>query len=167
LGFDLTSHLEKVFDSIDNMDTCAGALGDGTVPMMASLSSYTGLRYDRTDDEPVPPLCSAGNDMADVDIAEVKEACGAMLDESKTAGVSEKGHKRLRRMVGTYPDIFRVRMGPDPPADIPPMVITLKYNARPVRATQRRYSQPQVAFINAKVKELVRVGALFLNPNSK
>jgi RNase H-like domain found in reverse transcriptase/Reverse transcriptase (RNA-dependent DNA polymerase) len=105
--------------------------------------------------------------MADVDIAEIKEACGTMLDEAKAAGVSEYGHERLRQMVGTYPDIFRVSMGPDPPADIPPLVITLKDNARPVRATQRRYSQPQVAFINAKVKELVRVGALFLNPNSK
>jgi hypothetical protein len=167
LGFDLTSHLEKVFDSIDNMDTSAEALGDGFMPKIASLSSYAGLRYDITDDDPVPSLCSAGKDMADVDIAEIKEACGTMLDESKAAGVSEYGHERLRQMVGTYPDIFRVRMGLDPPADIPPMVITLKDNARPVVATQRRYSQPQVAFINAKVKELVTVGALFINPISK
>jgi hypothetical protein len=70
-------------------------------------------------------------------------------------------------MMKRYEDVFRVRMGPDPPAKISPMVIKMRADARPVRAMQRRYSQPQVAFITEKVKKLVKVGALVYNPNAK
>jgi hypothetical protein len=167
LGFDLTSHLEKVFDQVDDMDISSDVGASGSSGKMASMSSYTGLRYDRTEDDPVKPLGFAGNDMAEVDIADVRKACATLVMKTKEAGISTSGLERIRAMMKRYEDVFRVRMGPDPPAKIAPVVIKMRSDARPVRATQRRYSQPQVAFITEKVKEFVRVGALVYNPNAK
>jgi hypothetical protein len=167
LGFDLTSHLEKVFDQIDDMDISSDVGASGSTGKMASMSSYTGLRYDRTEDDPVKPLGFAGNDMAEVDMADVRKACAIMVMKTKEAGISTGGLERTRAVMKRYEDVLRVGLGPDPPSKVAPMVIKMRADARPVRATQRRYSQPQVAFITEKVKELVWVGALVYNPKAK
>jgi hypothetical protein len=167
LGFDLTSHLEKVFEQVNDMDISSDMGARSSSRKIASMSSYTGLRYDRTEDDPVKPLGFAGNDIAEVDMADVRKACATMVGKAKEAGISTGGLERIGALLKRYEDVFRVRMGPDPPANIAPMVIKMRADARPVRATQRRYSQPQVAFITKKVKELVRVGALVYNPNAK
>jgi hypothetical protein len=167
LGFDLTSHLAQVFDQVDDMDISSDLGASGSSGKMASMSSYTGLRYDRTEDVPVKPLGLAGNGMAEVDMADVRKACATMVMKTKEAGISPSGLERIRAMMKRYEDVISVKMGHDSPAKISPMVIKMRADARPVRATQRRYSQPQVAFITEKVKELVRVGALVYNPNAK
>jgi hypothetical protein len=145
LGFDLTSHLEKVFDQVDDMDISSDAGASSSSGKMASTSSYAGLRYDCTEDDTVKPLGFAGKDMAEVDMADVRKACTTLIKKTKEAGISTGGLERIRAMMKRYEDVFRVRMGPDPPAKIAPMVIKTRADARPVRATQRRYSQPQVA----------------------
>jgi len=38
-----------------------------------------------------------------------------------------------------YIDIFRIKLGPDPPAKVDPYRVSLKQNHRPFRCTQRRY----------------------------
>jgi hypothetical protein len=115
----------------------------------------------------VKPLGFAGSDMAEVDMADLRKACATMVVKTKEVGISTSGLERIRAMMKRYEDVFRVRMGPDSPAKIAPMVIKMRADARPVRATHRRYSQPQVAFIPEKVKELVRVGALVYDPSAK
>jgi hypothetical protein len=167
LEFDLTSRLEKVFDQVDDMNISSDLGASGSSGKIASMSSYNGLRYDHTEDYPVKPLGFAGNDMAEVDMADVRKACATMVMRTKEAGISTGGLERITAMMKRYEDVFRVRTGPDPGAKIAPMVIKMRADARPVRATQRRYSQPQVAFITEKVKELARVGALVYNPNAK
>jgi hypothetical protein len=132
LGFDLTSHLEKVFDQVDDMDIGSDVGASGSSGKMASMTSYTGLRYDRTEDDPVKQLGFAGNDMAEVDIADVRKACATLVMKTKEAGISISGLERIRAMMKGYEDVFRFRMGPDPPAKIAPMVIKMKADARPV-----------------------------------
>jgi hypothetical protein len=53
LGFGLTSRLEKVFYQVDAVDTSSDVGASGSSGKMASMSSYTGLRYDRTEDDTV------------------------------------------------------------------------------------------------------------------
>jgi hypothetical protein len=132
LGFDLTSHLEKVFDQVDDMGISSDVGASGSSGKMASMSPYTGLRYDRTEDDPVKPLGFEGNDMAEVDMADVRKACATMVMKTKEAGISTSGLERIRAMMKRYEDVFRVRMGTDPPAKIAPMVIKMRSDARPV-----------------------------------
>jgi hypothetical protein len=133
LGFDLTSHLEKVFDQVDDVDISSDVKASGSSGKMASMSSYTGLRYDRTEDDPVKPLGFAGNDMAEVDMADVRKSCATLIKKTKEAGISTGGLERIKAMMKRYEDVFRVRMGPDPPAKIAPMVIKKRADARPMR----------------------------------
>jgi hypothetical protein len=102
LGFDLTSHLEKVFDQVDNMGISSDVGASSTYGKMASMSSYTGLRYDRTEDDPVKPLGFVGNDRAEIDMADVRKACATMIKKTKEAGISTGGLKRIRAMVKGY-----------------------------------------------------------------
>jgi hypothetical protein len=125
LVFDLTYHLEKVFHQVDDMDVSSDVGAGSSSGKMVSMSSYTGLRYDRKEDDPVKPLGFAGNDMAEVDMADVRKACAAMIAKTKEAGISTGGMERIRAMMKRCEDVFRVRMGPDPPAKISPMVIVV------------------------------------------
>jgi hypothetical protein len=86
VGFDLTSHLEKVFDQVDDMEISSDVGTSGSSGKMASMSSYTGLRYDHTEDDPAKPLGFAGNDMAEVDMADVRKACATMVMKTKEPG---------------------------------------------------------------------------------
>jgi hypothetical protein len=66
----------------------------------------------------VKPLGFAGNDMAEVDMADVRKACATLVMKTKEAGISTSGLERIRAMMKRYEDVFRVRMGPDPLAKI-------------------------------------------------
>jgi hypothetical protein len=88
----------------------------------------------------VKPLGFAGTGMAEVDMADVRKACATLITKTKEGGISTGGLERIEAMMKMDEDVFRVRMGPDPPAKIAPMVIKMRADARPVRATQHRYS---------------------------
>ncbi len=60
-------------------------------------------------------------------------------------------------MVLKYKDIFRIRLGADPPVNIPPMEIKFEYPERPVKVRQRTYSPEQLDFIKKKCDELLNV----------
>jgi hypothetical protein len=64
----------------------------------------------------VKPLGFAGNDMAEVDMADVRKACATLVMKTKEAGISTNGLERIRAMIKGYEDVFRVRMCRDTPA---------------------------------------------------
>ena len=90
-----------------------------------------------------------------------------MLSSAKTAGLPGSLHVSLRELVLQYRDIFRNKMGSDPPANVPPMVIRLKPGAKPVRFKLRRYSPPQAAFLRNMVDELLQLGLIYRNIQSQ
>jgi hypothetical protein len=63
----------------------------------------------------------------------------------------------LRKLVAEYEDVFRLKLGADPPADVKPLVIKLKENVDPTRISARKYSPPQLAFLRNKISELERL----------
>ena len=90
-----------------------------------------------------------------------------MLKEATENGVSEQGRKRLERLLQKYRDIFRIKLGADPPARVEPLKIECVAGARPFKTPQRRYAPVQTAFINKTIKDLERVGAVRRNPTAK
>jgi len=81
--------------------------------------------------------------------------------------MSEEGTSMSEKLLAEFRDIFRIRLGPDPPAKVAPLQIRLKENARPHRATQRRYAPAQRAFISSTVRNLVSVQAIYANPKAR
>lgn len=73
----------------------------------------------------------------------------------------------LRELVHQYKDIFRVRLGNDPPVDVPPMKIEFEKEERPIKVKQRTYSPEQLEFLKKKVDELIKAGFIYRSNNSK
>lgn len=59
-----------------------------------------------------------------------------MVSRAEKALTSSK-HDELHSIVEENRDIFRTKIGADPPANAPPFQIELKENARPVKVRQR------------------------------
>ncbi len=57
-------------------------------------------------------------------------------------------------MLLEYKDIFRVRLGTNPPFDVPPMEIKFEETDRHVKVRQRTYSPEQLDFTKNKYDEL-------------
>ncbi|GMF10762.1 unnamed protein product [Phytophthora lilii] len=64
-------------------------------------------------------------------------------------------------------DVFRIIIGRDPPMDMPPMEVTLKPGAVPVRCKARRYSPVHRAFLKKHINALISACLCYRNPRSK
>jgi len=119
---------------------------------------------DVPDDDPIPaydPIVTGSNCNA-----ETKKHLESMLHEAVENGLENDAAAELSSLLMEYIDIFRTKIGCDPPANIPPMEISLVSHAKPVRVKVRRYSPPQAAFLRKKVEELLSMGLIRANNRS-
>ncbi len=73
--------------------------------------------------------------------------------EAVQAGYDSEFVTGLRRLLYEYADVFRLKLGHDPPVDMPPLKVH-----KAVRCKARRYSLPQREFMQSHVKELEDAG---------
>jgi hypothetical protein len=59
------------------------------------------------------------------------------------------GVQSLRQLVTECKDVFRLKLGADPPANVKPLVIKLRDGAEPVQMSARKYAPPQLKFMRA------------------
>ena len=97
---------------------------------------------------------------------EIKEAVESMIARAIEAGFPRKYEERLRTICLMY-DIWRVRLGPDPPAKVPPLSIRLKPDAQPRRCKARVYPPHISKFMRDFNAELVRLGWVRVNRHSR
>ena len=91
----------------------------------------------------------------------------AIIASAVENGLDEDHTRALRDLVFEYKDIFRSRLGGDPPVQVPPMKILIKPGSKPFKAKRRNYSPQQALFLREKVDELLRLGLAYRNPNSR
>ncbi len=84
---------------------------------------YQGLSYQRADDDPIslPLALSAGigrdtKESIDNEFRRIEK-------EAKANGLSSTGQTRLSNLLERHRDVFRIRLGPDPPAKVTPLRI--------------------------------------------
>lgn len=73
----------------------------------------------------------------------------------------------LKHLVSEFKDIFRVKLGKDPPVEVEPMNIEFGGPTRPVKVRQRTYSPEQLTLLKSKVHELIDPGFIKRNNESK
>lgn len=71
--------------------------------------------------------------------------------------MSSDGVVTVEALLQEYRDIFRIKLGPDPPAKVEPLRIQMRANCKPFRSTQRRYAAPQRDFIASIIKHLTKI----------
>ena len=105
-------------------------------------------------------------EVGEQDELELNEAIKDMVDRaSKNLPVNLR--PQLEALVTEFTDIFRTRLGNDPPVSVPPMIIEIEGDERPIKVRQRTYSPEQLSFLKRKVQELVKVGYIYRNNASK
>jgi Reverse transcriptase (RNA-dependent DNA polymerase)/RNase H-like domain found in reverse transcriptase len=65
---------------------------------------------------------------------------------------------KLRELLLTYHNAFRLRLEQDPPANVRPLKIELKPDANPKLIPARKYAPPQALFLASKMADMERLG---------
>jgi hypothetical protein len=141
----------------DQSDVQRGEHDDGDHDVLQSNVTFASLKEqalfygDIPDDDPI--------DYHDVDVGqgspeELADAIEGLLTSAEQAGMSRDGVQSLRQLVTGCKDVFRLKLGADPPANVKPVVNKLRDGAEPVRMSARKYAPPQLKFMRDKISEL-------------
>ena len=172
LGFDVDEHLEANHAVLNDQEFDTGLLDQiNSTPKPSGkavrFSCYTGLTSENADPDPIEPMPTAGAAMGEDTEDEIQQAFEKMLKNAEENGMSEKGLATAKELLYEFRDIFRIRLGKDAPAKIPPMEVKLKPGAKPVKSNQRRYAPAQREFLSTTIKKLESLGAVRANPTSR
>jgi hypothetical protein len=148
--------LDKVRSDIQR-----GEVDDGDHDALQSNEKFASLKEqalfygDIPDDDPM--------DYHDVDVGqgspeELADAIDGLITSAEQAGMSRDGVQSLRQLMTECKDVFRLKLGADPPANVKPLVIKLRNGAEPVRMSARKYAPPQLKFMRDKIRELEELG---------
>jgi transposase InsO family protein len=110
------------------------------------------------DDDPIP---QDETEVGDTDHDELGEALQVLADNALLKGASMEFVVKLRELLITYHNSFRLHLGQDPPADVRPLKIELKPDANPKRIPTRKYAPPQAS----KPNEVIYFDYLYMGPS--
>jgi hypothetical protein len=74
---------------------------------------------------------------------------------------------RLRQLVTECQEVFRLKLGADPPANVNPLFIELRDGAETVRMSARKYAPPQLKFMRDTIHELEELGLAYKNTGAE
>jgi Reverse transcriptase (RNA-dependent DNA polymerase) len=81
--------------------------------------------------------------------------------------MSQDGVQILRQLMTECKDVFRLKFGADPPANVKLLVIKLRDGAEPVQMSARKYAPPQLKFMRDKMRELEELGLVYKNTGAE
>jgi hypothetical protein len=154
----------------DQSDVQRGKHDDGAHDVLQSNVKFASLKEqalfygDIPDDDPI--------DYHDVDVGqgspeELADAIEGLLTSAEQAGMSRDGVQSLRQLATECKDVFRLKLGADPPANVKPLVIKLRDGAEPVRMSARKYAPVQLKFMRDKIRELEELGLVYKNTKAE
>ncbi len=125
--------------------------------------SYNTARAQK-DPFPDPALLDLTTDESE---KERKKAIENMVTRAKNAGLPKQYHQQLEQVVQENNAVFQITLPAGPPARLPPLIIKLTPDAKPIRAKLRNYSPSQSDFLKRFVDELVAKGQAYANSTSR
>jgi hypothetical protein len=130
----------------------------------ASLKDQALFYDDIPDDDPIY--------YHDVDVGqgspkELADAIEGCLTSAEQAGMSRDGAQSLGQLVTECKDVFRLRHGVDPPANVKALVIKLRDGAEPMRMSARKCAPPQLKFMRDKIREFEELGLVYKNTGAE
>jgi hypothetical protein len=97
---------------------------------------------------------------------EVRQAVEKMIAKALENGFPPEKEDKLRSIVYMY-DVWRLHLGPDPPAKVPPLELRMKKDAKPFRCKPRAYPTHVRKFLHEFNDELVRLGWVYENATGR
>lgn len=129
--------------------------------------SYQGLVYQGTGDYPIelPEAVPAGVGVGSEALFDVSPR--NIVNDAGADGLTFASEERLENALKECRDVFRIKFGPDPRAQVAQLAVTAAKIDRPHRSPQRRYAPVQRAFIAQAVGDLEPVAAVHRNPSAR
>jgi hypothetical protein len=81
--------------------------------------------------------------------------------------MSSDGAQSLRQFVTECKDVFRLKLGAVPSANVKPLFIKMRDGAEPVRMSARKYTPPELRVICDKIRELDELELVQKNPGAE
>jgi hypothetical protein len=159
---------DNKYDSYRDEENEYDASDDDSLPSLCSDSDPDDMDQQEDDDlelqlmygkiEDDDPIPQDETEVGGTDYEELKKALQALADDVQIKGASIKFVTKLRELLITYQNSFQLRLGQDPPADVLPLKIELKQDAKPKRIPARKYAPSQAQFLAAKMADMERLG---------
>ena len=111
---------------------------------------------DSPDDDPLrsDDDLSPGQDISEETLQHLEKGVQEAFDN----GLPEELQEQMCSLLHEFRVLFRTKLGADPPANVTPMTIKLKPDAKPIRAKLRGYSPPQAELLRKRSKKLYDSG---------
>ncbi|KAJ0408589.1 hypothetical protein P43SY_008936 [Pythium insidiosum] len=157
------------WDGVLHSDGCYGCGGNHSLMNCTKLSKNAKSKLellaapsneDDDDTKDDPPVAGARDD------EKIRKAIEDMVQRAIEEGFPVARIERLRTVISMY-DIWRVKLGDDPPARVEPLKVRLKKNAVPYKSKARKYSPELQRFLEDFNEQLVNLGWVYENPNSR
>jgi hypothetical protein len=168
---------DNKYDSYSDEEIEYDASDDDSLPSLCSDSDPDDMDQQEVDDlelqliygkiEDDDPIQQDETEVGDTEHEELEKALQALADDAQIKGASIKFVTKLHELLITYHNAFRLRLGQDPPADVRPLKIELKLDAKPKRIPARKYAPPQAQLLAAKMADMERLGLIIKNLASK
>jgi hypothetical protein len=135
-----------------------------SIVTFASLKEKALLYKDIPDDDPI--------DYYDVKVEqgspeELADAIEGLITSAELTGMYRDGVQSLRQLVTECKDVFRLKLGADPPANVNPLVIKLHDGAEPERMSARKCAPPRLKFMRDKIREQEELGLVYKNAGAE
>lgn len=161
IGRLLIARLKRTRGSDANDEYDSSSKSSKTTPRPSS--SYFANRSE-PDPFPNPHLL----DLPDKDHkANIELALENLLEDALTRGFPKSRFDDLRNMVLKRKNVFRLTFTNEPGANIPPLKLHLKPDAKPVLVKLRKYNESQRAFLRKLVRKLIDANLIYSNPTSR
>ncbi|KAE9050316.1 hypothetical protein PR001_g2519 [Phytophthora rubi] len=101
------------------------------------------------------------------DAHDPRQAIDRLVAQVVSEGLPANHVETVRSVLTTYPDIWSEAIGPDPPAHVEPLRVTLQDLAVPYRSPPHKYAPLQADFVREYVRTLVANGFVVKNNASR
>jgi hypothetical protein len=144
-------------------------LGINVTSMVDDRSGkFYDMGFDPNDPELEPNLPAAPMEFGENNEEEVRKALHKLVDEALKKGLPEEFESKWRELLQDFADVWRIKMGNDPPAKVPPMKVHWNpETAQPIRYKARRFPLIHRQFMDRMCDKLERFGMHYRNPNAR
>ena len=163
LGIDVTKSLKEAVSIARQSET---PMSQKSIMLsVESMRKNLLTKLDSTEDDETLTPNQDETDLFGTDVS-VSDALQQAIQRAKKEGLEKSYVDKITNVLKMYLDVFRTKLGDDPPAKVDPMQAVIKDGARPVKARVRRYSTEAKSWLSSFVKELEEKGLVYRNPQA-
>ncbi len=138
------------------------------IDVREQMADRAGTEYSIFKDvtEEIPDI-SPTLDFGETNECELREALHQLVEQALENGLPEQYKDKWADLLEEYADVFRLRMGNDPPAKVEPMEFKWDATSQPIRHKSRRFPLMHREFMDRMTEQMEAAGKWKRNQNAR